>query len=121
MVGPTRQGVDDLIALDSGATWNGTQIAGSNFPEFSSPRVVPVVVFDIDEFIQHDLANDWSGYGCPTGGGCVKVVNLLGFFVESMSGRNVTGILLTYPGEFDSSKGIVNNSASFSTVIQLIQ
>jgi len=38
-----------------------------------------------------------------------------------MSGRDVTGILLTYPGEFDSSKGIINNAASFSTVIQLIQ
>ena len=122
-IGPTRMGVDDLIRLDPDATWNGTQIAGSLFPEFSSPRVVPVVVFNIDEFQQHDLANDWttSGYGCPTGGGCVKVVNLLGFFVESMSGRDVTGILLTYPGEFDSSKGVINNSASFSTVIQLIQ
>jgi Flp pilus assembly protein TadG len=123
MVGPTRQGVDDLLMKDPDAYWNGSQIADSLFPEFSSPRVVPVVVFNIDEFQQHDAANDWgtSGYGCPTGGGCVKVVNLLGFFVESMSGRDVTGILLTYPGEFDSSKNIINNSASFSTVIQLIQ
>ena len=121
MVGPTRQGIDDLIIQDPDAFWNGSQIANSKYPEFSSPRVVPVVVFNIDEFIQHDLANDWSGYGCPTGGGCVRVVNLLGFFVESMSGRDVTGILLTYPGEFDSGKGIINNSASFSTVIQLIQ
>jgi len=126
MVGPTKQGVDDLIALDRNATWNDTtkQIDGSCAPATcgaQSPRIVPVVVFNIDEFQQHDAANDWSGYGCPTGGSCVKIVNLLGFFVESMSGRDVTGILLTYPGEFDSSKGIVNNSASFSTVIQLIQ
>ena len=126
MIGPTRQGVDDLIALDSNATWNNTtkQIDGSCAPATCgdySPRIVPVVVFDIDEFQQHDAANNWSGYGCPTGGGCVKVVNLIGFFVEQMVGRDVTGILLKYPGEFDSGKGVVNNSAAFSTVIQLIQ
>jgi len=120
MVGPTRQGVDDLIAQDPGATWNGSQIAGSNFPDLSSPRVVPVVVFDTDDFQRRDLANDWAGY-CPTGGGCVKVVSFFGFFVEQMQGRDVTGIILTTPGEFDSGKGTVTNSAAFSVVIQLIQ
>ena len=35
--------------------------------------------------------------------------------------RDVTGILLTYPGEFDANKGVINNAASFATVIQLIQ
>ena len=38
-----------------------------------------------------------------------------------MQGRDVTGILLTYPGEFDANKGVINNAASFATVIQLIQ
>jgi Flp pilus assembly protein TadG len=126
MVGPTRQGVDDLVALDRNARWNDStkQIENSCAPATCgdfSPRIVPIAVFDIEEFQQHDTANNWNGYGCPTGGSCVKIVNILGFFVEQMQGRDVTGILLTYPGEFDSGKGIVNNAAAFSTVIQLIQ
>jgi hypothetical protein len=124
MVGPTRQGVDDLIALDPGATWNDSTktisgcMAGGNC--LSSPRIVPIVVFDTDDFQRRNLANDWAGY-CPTGGGCVNVVNYFGFFVERMVGRDVTGIILTTPGEFDSGKGTVPNSAAFSVVIQLIQ
>jgi hypothetical protein len=126
MVGPTSMGVDDLVAKDPMAVWNSTskQIDDSCAPATCgafSPRIVPVVVFNVDEFQQHDVANDWTGYGCPTGGGCVKVVNILGFFVETMVGRDVTGILLTYPGQFNSGRGTVNNAAAFTRVIQLIQ
>jgi hypothetical protein len=126
MVGPTKQGVDDLVAKDPSAHWNDStkQIDGSCAPATCgdlSPRIVPVVLFDVDEFQQRTAANDWTGYGCPTGGGCVKVVNYIGFFVEQMVGRDVTGIILTVPGEFDSGKGTVSNSAAFSPVIQLIR
>jgi hypothetical protein len=125
MVGPTQQGVADLVALDPRATWNDTthQIDGSCAPATCgdvSPRIVPIVVFDTDDFQRRDLANDWAGY-CPTGGGCVNVVNYFGFFVEGMNGRDVTGIILTTPSEFDSGKGTVPTSASFGVVIQLIQ
>jgi Flp pilus assembly protein TadG len=126
MVGPTSQGVDDLVAKDPGARWNDTthQIENSCAPGtcgLVSPRIVPVVLFDPDEFQQRSASNDWSGYMCPTGGGCVRVVNMIGFFVEQMVGRDVTGIILNTPAEFDSGKGTVNNSAAFSVVIQLIQ
>ncbi len=124
-VGPTNMGVDELVALDPGATWNDStkQIEGGCTEAGTctfSPRIVPIAIFDIDEFQKHDAANNWSGY-CPTGGSCIKIVNILGFFVEDMVGRDVTGIILTYPGEFDSGKGTVNNAAAFSVVIQLIQ
>jgi hypothetical protein len=38
-----------------------------------------------------------------------------------MVGRDVTGILLTYPGQFNSGRGTVNNAAAFNRVNQLIQ
>ena len=35
-----------------------------------------------------------------SGGSCVRVANILGFFVERMSGSDVIGYLISYPGEF---------------------
>jgi hypothetical protein len=104
MVGPTGMGVDDLIALDPDATFNtGTkQVDDTCAPGCNpiSPRIVPISVFDIDDFQYHQAANDWEH--CPTGGKCIKVVKILGYFVEGMSGQDVVGYLMTMPGEFDS-------------------
>jgi hypothetical protein len=123
MVGPTRMGVQDLVALDPGASWNaGTkEVQGSCAPTCAaiSPRIVPIALFDADDYQKRNLANDWSG--CPGGGSCVTVVNILGFFVAGMQGNDVMGYLLTVPGEFLTGKGTVSSAASFSTVIQLIQ
>jgi Flp pilus assembly protein TadG len=127
MVGPTRQGVLDLVALDPGATFdtNSKQVSGGCMGAGTcdlSPRVVPVALFDADDYQRRNLANDWSGTpGCPGGGSCVTVVNILGFFVEGMSGNDVVGYMLTVPGDFLNGKGTVNTAASFSTVIQLIR
>jgi hypothetical protein len=123
MVGPTKQGFDDLIALDSGADWDVGQkkVTGSCAPSCApfSPRIVPITVFNMDDFQRRNITNDWSG--CPTGGGCVTVVNILGFFVDRMDGNDVVGYLVMYPGEFVTGKPNISNNASFSKVIQLIQ
>jgi len=122
MVGPTRQGVLDLVALDPGAYWNSGEIAGSCAPATCgslSPRIVPIAIFDPDDYQKRSITNDWSG--CPGGGGCVTVINILGFFVAGMQGNDVIGYLLTVPAEFLSGKGTVSSAASFAPVIQLIQ
>jgi hypothetical protein len=130
MVGPTRQGVEGganvpgLLSHDPGATWNAAtkEIQGSCAPGSCgsiSPRIVPVILFDADDYQRRNLQNDWTG--CPGNNSCVTVVNILGFFVDGMSGNDVVGHMLTVPAEFLGGSPTVNNSASFSIVIQLIQ
>lgn len=46
MVGPTRQGVDDLILLDPGASWDSGSSSVVNSAFGRSPRVVLVPLFD---------------------------------------------------------------------------
>lgn len=101
-VGPTGQGVGDLVALDT-ARWVGPSDPGYvNNPDTTdddlgyvdslcmdnnscedfdgnavsiSPRIVPIATFDTSTF---------ASSGC-SGSGCVaRVVNLVGFFVEGM-------------------------------------
>jgi hypothetical protein len=124
-VGPTKQGTDDLIAKDPGATWDPVvkAVRNSCAPTCApfSPRIVPIAVFDIEDFQKRELQNTTSPM-CPTGGQCVKVVNILGFFVESVSnGGDVTGYFTRVPGTFLSGKPTVGGVGAFLTNIQLIR
>lgn len=50
MEGPTQQGVNYLISQDPGAYWNPSlqAVVNSNFPGFSSPRILKIPFFDPD-------------------------------------------------------------------------
>ena len=120
MVGPTMQGVGDLIDLDPSATWNGTNVANSCWETGScvgnpgatqSPRIVALPVFDLQEYI---------ATGGP-GMGSVRIVNILGFFVLNMVGNDVRGILINAPGLFVSGGGTVTGPASFLTTVMLVR
>ena len=109
MVGPTRQGIEVLIARDAGASWGTDGVVGSAFdPPTRSPRVVPIGVIDIDHFLSQD----------PSGAnGVLKMVNIYGFFIEGMgdidpntgamslnpSGKAVIGRIMTIPATGASS------------------
>ena len=83
-VGPTRQGIDELLARDPGAVWGAAASrAAHSAPATSSPRVVPIGVMDIDDFLSQD----------PSGAnGVLRMVNIYGFFIEGMGDVNeVTG------------------------------
>jgi len=144
MVGPTSQGVDALVAQDPNATWDisSQAVINSCAPGCAafSPRIVPIAVLDIDEFQWRSDANDWttpwipgqgaqagqpgsgSSFSCPIGGRCVRVTNILGFFVEGMSGgQDVHGRIVILPGEFATSGTGLTGGASFMTAIQLIR
>ena len=133
MNGPTNSGVDALVAKDSGASWDSAnkRIKGSCAPGCApvSPRVVPVAVFDIDEFQWRSESNDWTSAWkthpadpCPAGGKCVRVANILGFFVDGMAGGgDVTGHLVSLPGEFVTGAPSVGGGASFLVKIQLVR
>ena len=141
--GKTVSGVGDLIALDSGAYWNGTGVSGGcgDTPagcgsinptgyEFS-PRIVPVALFNIDAY--HNEA-------CSGGTGCViQVSNLIGFFIEgfcsdvytaatmpaycgtkkSQWDKNLVGRIMKYPGSFDFEGG--PTTSSFTQFVRLVR
>jgi hypothetical protein len=132
MSGPTDQGIADLRAMDPGAAWDVSkkQISGSCVPGCApiSPRVVPITVFDIDEFQWRREGGDWTSpwktypaSPCPTGGKCVRVVNILGFFVDRISGGDVIGYLTSIPGEFVTGVPSVGGGAAFLMKIQLVR
>lgn len=123
MVGPTAQGVGDLVAKDPGATWNaGTNsVQGSCAPgvcadgqyHARSPRIVPVVLFDVDGFFQ----------GSPTGKSTVTISNIMGFFVEGMGGagnKDVIGRLAAVPGTHKAGSN-VDAPSSFMRTVMLVR
>lgn len=124
MIGPTSQGIELLIAQDPSATWNPTTqtIDGSCAPTCApqSPRIIALPVFDTDQFQLSKANNDWSH--CPSGGSCIQIVNILGFFVQEITGGgNVNGYLVTVPGTLKSGSGSISGASSFSKVITLVR
>lgn len=126
-VGPTAQGVSDLLALDPGASWDGSKIIGScaeagTCPngETTSPRVVAIAVFDPDRFQQSQVTNDWSY--CPTGGSCIRLTNIFGFFVEGIAANgDVTGVLLKVMGTAVEGGWQVGEPSAFLYQFQIVR
>ena len=152
MTGPTEQGVngqmpdgtDSLVEQDPNASFNTSTrtITGTCAPSCGpiSPRIVPLAVFDIDEFAWRRATSSWGtevytdangtahslpGGTCPgVGNRCVRVVNILGFFVSHTTTgnpRTVVGYLMTIPGALMVGGGGVANGSSFLKVIQLVR
>jgi Flp pilus assembly protein TadG len=120
MVGPTKQGVQDLMALDNNAKWNTSTksidnscapgVCGDLKYHASSPRIVPVALFNLDAFFA----------GTPNGKSEIPIANIMGFFVEGMSGKDVLGRLVAIPG---TSKGTSSlpTSSSFMRQVLLVR
>jgi Flp pilus assembly protein TadG len=120
----TTQGWNDLIALDPSARWNRGQDAVQQTcaPVCApiSPRIVAIAAFNVDEYEQMRAANDWSG--CPTGGRCVRIVNIFGFFIDSVDGPGVvSGYLTTYPGTSTTDNPPFDWPSSFLKAITLVR
>ena len=88
MVGPTRQGMDDLIAQDPNAQWDpaGDSVAMSVAESWEgSPRIVHVPLYDPREEI-------------APGKKPVTLTNVTAFFIEEMRGNDVFGRFLYVSG-----------------------
>jgi hypothetical protein len=95
MVGPTRSGMETLIARDPSAHWDTTEnkVVSSMSP---SPRVVAIPLFDpvfYDTGKQNGRNSDF------------KVVNYLGFFMEEMQGNEVKGRITPISGILNGNGG----------------
>jgi hypothetical protein len=123
MVGPTDQGTQDLIDLDPGADWDPITktITGSctdpnhytcSQPGLTlSPRVVAIPVFDLELYM---------ATGGP-GNGTVKIVNILGFFVDRYSAGTVTGYLINKKGSYNPNGGGIAGPTSFLKQVTMIR
>jgi len=118
MIGPTRQGVLDLIAQDPNAQWDPTTNSvinscaqGSPSCGASSPRVVAVPVYDTGVF------DSTRRSGLPT----FTIVNILGFFLDHMQGNDVVGYLTEAPGLVTGDTQTIDPQAAFLWQIQLIR
>jgi Flp pilus assembly protein TadG len=118
MIGPTRQGVNDLIALDPNAQWDPTTKSvvnscaqGSPSCGASSPRVVAVPIYNTAVY------DSTRRQGLPT----FTIVNILGFFIERMQGNDVVGYLTEAPGLVTGQTQVIDPQSAFLWSIQLIR
>jgi Putative Flp pilus-assembly TadE/G-like len=108
MSGPTKQGVEDLIAQDPTARWDGQRVVSSMHP---SPRVVTIPVFD--PMYYHTGKMNSSNAD-------LKVADFIGIFIERMDGNDVIGRIVPVPGIYDGSGGSVPTD-SFPAAIVLVK
>lgn len=117
MIGPTAQGVRDLIALDPLAAWTGDEtghVTGGCMAAGTctlSPRMVALPIFNVDTYLT----------GRASGRVDILVVNILGFFIEGLAGNDVLGRLTHYPGCLSQGASTLNPNSAFQRVILLVQ
>lgn len=78
MIGPTKQGVEELISRDPGAYWDegANQIANSAYGDNASPRIIRIPFFD-------------PAFPPVSGKVTVQVTNIASLFLESITGSGV--------------------------------
>jgi hypothetical protein len=123
-VGPTDQAVDlapkgdidSIVNQDPGAHWDSTLnsgrggVAGSAFAV--SPRIVAIPL------VNPDAVADAAKNGRAT----VPIANIMGFFVEGVTGKGgVLGRLITIPGLKATGGPTLSGSSSFMKVIALVR
>jgi len=104
MIGPTKQGMNDLINLDPEADWdpslNGGRggISGGCMGSGDcrrSPRLVAIPVFDPDNY----------DAGRASGLNELVITKVLGFFIDRIRGNEVVGYITTYPANPNAGMG----------------
>jgi hypothetical protein len=110
--------VDALIAKDPNAKWdsNTKKVINSCAQAATpcaarSPRIVAIPVYDTLAYEQ----------GKQNGNVNVKLVNILGFFIDKMQGNDVVGYFTNVPGLFVAGKGSVGVNSGFAKVIMLVR
>ena len=113
-------GLEDLVARDPDAYWDASarRVAGSCadvHPRCASmsPRIVALAVYDVNDFA------DQSRF--EPGVTSVLVSNIVGFFIDSVSGGNATGHLMRHPGLIRSSASLLIDDSTFLRAALLVQ
>jgi hypothetical protein len=114
MIGPTKQGVEDLIALDPDAEWDPvTKSVVNSCAQAAtpcaarSPRIVAIPLFNPEVYED----------GRQTGRVDLEIVKILGFFIADMQGNEVIGYLTSAPGLLVGTEPFDFDSAFLKTVL----
>ena len=110
MVGPTKQGMEDLVALDPTAYWDETnkRVVSKMKP---SPRVRAIPLFDPAYYADGKL----NGRNAS-----LKFINYLGFFIEEMNGNEIYG-RITPIGGMRNGEGGEAPAGAFPMSIRLVK
>jgi Flp pilus assembly protein TadG len=108
MVGPTSDGIDDLIAQDPSAYWDGKSVKS---PLGRSPRIFPIPLYNPDLYDQGKI----NGRNAT-----LEVANWIGFFVESRTGNEVKGRIVPILGVIDPNAGPAPEG-TFPRAVRLVQ
>ena len=104
MIGPTKQGMNELIDLDPTADWdpalndNHGGVSGGCMGAGTckiSPRLVAIPVYDPDAYAAADAGGRTS----------LHIVKVIGFFIDRMQGNDVGGWITTYPADANAAMG----------------
>jgi hypothetical protein len=111
MVGPTNQGIDDLIARDPAAQFDTSCncVKGSNYGV--SPRVTPIPLYDPVYYATGKKNGRNADF---------RLANVIGFFIDSRQGNQVYGYVMPILGTIDQNLGPAP-SGSFPAAIRLVQ
>jgi hypothetical protein len=111
VVGPTGQGIDELIALDPGARWNTSCqcVRGSNFG--ISPRVTPLPLYDPKKYAEGKANGRNADFW---------LANIMGFFIDRREGNQVYGFITPISGLINPNGGPAPDGA-FPVAIRLVQ
>jgi Flp pilus assembly protein TadG len=110
MVGPTTQGVQNLLDEDPNAYWD-TSTNSVHSSMHPSPRVFPIPLFDPQYYV------DGKTNGRTA---TLRVANWIGFFLDHISGNNVYGRITPIPGLIDRNGGPAPQGI-FPRSIRLVQ
>jgi hypothetical protein len=111
MMGPTVQGINDLIDQDENATWNTTTntVVNSAFGNHS-PRIFPIPLYD----------PNFYNVGKQNGRNAdLKTANWIGFFVTRVQSNNIYGRIVPLAGKYDQNGPVGNNA--LPRTIRLVQ
>jgi putative Flp pilus-assembly TadE/G-like protein len=111
MVGPTDQGIDDLIAKDPAATFDASCncVKGSQYGV--SPRVTPIPLYDPLYYATGKMNGRNAAF---------KLANVIGFFVDKRVGDQVYGYVMPILGVIAPGVGPAP-FGSFPAAIRLVQ
>lgn len=109
MIGPTKQGIQDLISQDPDAVWNSslgcvTDSGGSTCR--GSPRIRPAPMFDPTQTPDPGMQP-------------FTLTNYAGIFIQGMQGNDVIGIFLGYSGIGPAGTG--STSGPLIRTIRLVE
>jgi len=113
----TQQAVNQLVAMDPGATWDGSKVVGSLYGV--SPRIIQIVLYDPAEFYAAVSVTPPAPeeYRAP-----MRVRNIIGFFIaQPMDSASMTGVVMPVPGNFDQAAPSISQDAAFMRSVALVR